>query len=146
MTSPMWLFPPRSGGIDYVNDPSGAHFSDAPIPKFVRELIQNSLDARQDGLSEPVTITFTETGVKRSLIGGAALQRHVRSCLDRASEDDRPDMVEIYGNALAVVNRRSIPCLKVLDTGTMGLNDPRWKALVVQEGAVSKGGGAPGGS
>ena len=39
-----------------------------------------------------------------------------------------------------------IPCLKVQDTGTVGLNSARWKALVVQEGAVSKGGGAPGGS
>ena len=42
--------------------------------------------------------------------------------------------------------QRDIPCLRVQDTGTMGLNDARWKALVLQEGAVSKGGGAPGGS
>ena len=40
----------RNGGIDYVSDPSSAHFSDAPIPKLVRELIQNSLDAKEDGL------------------------------------------------------------------------------------------------
>lgn len=146
MTRPMWRFPSRSGGIDYVNDPSGAHFSDAPIPKLVRELIQNSLDARQDGLSEPVTVTFTETSVKRGMIGGAALQRHLQSCLDRASKDDRPDIVELYSNAITVIKRRRIPCLKVLDTGTMGLNDARWRALVAQEGAVSKAGGAPGGS
>ena len=146
MTKPNWRFPSRNGGIDYVNDPSSAHFSDDPIPKLVRELTQNSLDARQDGLADPVTVTFTETSVKRGLIGGAALERHLQSCLDRASEDDRPDMIEVYDDALAVIKRREIPCLKVQDTGTMGLNDARWKALVVQEGGVSKGRGAPGGS
>ena len=146
MAKPTWRFPPRNGGIDFVNDPSSTHFSDAPIPKLVRELIQNSLDAKQDGLSDPVSVTFTETSVKRSLVGGAALQRHLQSCLGRAKEDDRPDWVEVYTNAQAVIKRRDIPCLKVQDTGTMGLNDARWKALVVQEGAVSKGGGAPSGS
>ena len=42
LTRPTWKFPSRNGGIDYVNDPSSAHFSDAPIAKLVRELIQNS--------------------------------------------------------------------------------------------------------
>ena len=84
--------------------------------------------------------------MKRALIGGAALQRHLQSCLDRTVEDDRQDMVDVYANALSVIKQREIPCLKVQDTGTMGLNDARWKALVNQEGAVSKGRGAPGGS
>ena len=55
-------------------------------------------------------------------------------------------MAAVYTNALSVIKRRDIPCLRVQDTGTMGLNDARWKALVLQEGAVSKSGGAPGGS
>lgn len=146
MPKPRWRFPPRNGGIDYVNDPSGAHFSDAPIPKLVREWVRNALDARHDGLSEPVIVTFTETNVKRSLIGAASLQKHLQACLDRANGDARPDRVEVYTRALSVIGQRNIPCLKVQDTGTMGLNDARWKALVVQEGAVSKGNGAPDGS
>ena len=146
LASLTWRFPPRNGGIDYVNDPSSTHFSDAPIAKLVRELIQNSLDAKHDGFDDPVTVTFSETTVKRGLIGGASLQRHLQSCLDRATDDDTPDMVDVYTNALSVIRRRNIPCLKVQDTGTMGLNDARWKALVIQEGAVSKGSGAPGGS
>ena len=62
----------RNGGIDYVSDPSSAHFSDAPIPKLVRELIQNSLDAKEDGLPGPVAVTFSETRVDRNIVGGAA--------------------------------------------------------------------------
>ena len=52
-----WRFPPRNGGIDCVNDPSGAHFSDASMTKLVRELVRNALNAGQVGLSEPVTVT-----------------------------------------------------------------------------------------
>ena len=136
----------RNGGIDYVSDPSSAHFSNAPIPKLVRELIQNSLDAKEDGLPGPVAVTFSETRVDRDLVGGAALGRHLQSCLDRSHEDNRPGIAEFYANALTVIGQRSIPCLKVQDAGTAGLNDARWKALVEQEGAVSKAGGAPGGS
>ena len=146
LVRPGWRFPPRNGGIDYVNDPSSTHFSDAPIPKLVRELIQNSLDAKHDGFDKPVTVTFAETSVKRGVIGGDALKLHLQSCLDRADEDERSDMADVYTNALSVIGRHDIPCLKVQDTGTMGLNDARWKALVTQEGAVSKGSGAPGGS
>ena len=146
MAKPAWSFPSRNGGIDFVNDPSSAHFSDAPIAKLVRELLQNSLDAKHNGFADPVTVTFTETSVKRGIIGGAALQRHLQSCLDRASDDDRSDTVEFYANAVSSIRRQNIPCLKVQDTGTMGLNYARWKALVTQEGAVSKGSGAPGGS
>ena len=47
---------------------------------------------------------------------------------------------------LLSLSGEEIPCLKVQDTGTMGLNEARWSAVVVQEGAVSKGRGAPGGS
>ena len=146
MAKSTWRFPSRNGGIDFVNDPSSAHFSDAPIAKLVRELIQNSLDAKHLGYADPVTVTFTETSVKRGTIGGAALQRHLQSCLDRASEDDRSDMVNFYAHAVSAIKRPDIPCLKVQDTGTMGLNAARWKALVTQEGAVSKSSGAPGGS
>ena len=93
-----------------------------------------------------MTVTFSETSVKRGLIGGAALQRHLQSCLDRANDDNRSDMVDLYSTALALIKRRRLPCLRVQDTGTMGLDESRWRALVVQEGAVSKGRGAPGGS
>ena len=84
--------------------------------------------------------------MKSGLIGAATLQRHLQSCLDRAKEDNRDDMAEVYANALSVIKKRDIPCLVVRDTGTMGLNDARWKALVLQEGGISKGGGAPSGS
>lgn len=145
LTKPNWRFAARGGGIDYVNDPSSAHFSDAPIAKLVRESIQNALDAKHDGFAGPVTVMFTETSVGADLIGGTTLQRHLQSCFDKIATD-RPDMADIYESALSVMRQADVPCLKIQDTGTVGLNDERWKALVLQEGAVSKSGGAPGGS
>lgn len=60
--------------------------------------------------------------------------------------DEREDLARVYEKALETIKGRSILCLKVQDAGTEGLVEPRWNALVVQEGAVSKGGSAPGGS
>ena len=45
-----WQFAPSNAGIDVVRDQSSSHFSGSPLANAVRELIQNSLDARQDGL------------------------------------------------------------------------------------------------
>ena len=59
-----WHFPKTDGGMDYVQDPSSTHFNEAPIPNLVREVIQNSLDAKYEGVDEPVTVTFTETYIK----------------------------------------------------------------------------------
>ena len=42
---PSWQFPPRNGGVEYVQDPSSQFFGDEPVAKLVREVIQNSLDA-----------------------------------------------------------------------------------------------------
>ena len=81
------------------------------MPKRVRALARNALDARQNGLSDPVTVTFTETGVRRGPMGAASLSRHLQACLDRANEDAGPDMAEVYTRALSVVGQRDIPSM-----------------------------------
>ena len=146
LSKPAWHFPPRLGGIDYVTDRSNAYFSDAPVPKLVRELIQNSLDAKHRGFDRPVTVRFSETLVERDLIGGDDLKNHLRSCQERAEMEIGPNLASAYSRALSVIEQRTLPCLKVQDLGTTGLDEDRWKALVTQEGAVSKNSGAPGGS
>ena len=145
-TRPVWKFPPRSGGIDFVTDPSSAHFSDAPIPKLVREIVQNSLDAKDSGYVDPVVVEFTETSVSRGQIGGDSLEQHIAACFDRSAEDGRAGAMAMYKRALETSRGRTIRCLTVQDSGTVGLDDARWNALVAQEGAVSKLGGSPGGS
>ena len=145
-SSPGWRFPPRNGGIDFVTDPSSAHFSDAPISKLVREIVQNSLDAKDSGYVDPVIVEFAETSVTRSQMGGDSLEQHIAACFDRSAAEGRPGAMATYKRALEISRRRTIRCLKAQDSGTVGLDEARWNALVIQEGAVRKLGGSPGGS
>ena len=134
---PTWQFPPNSGGIDVIQDPSSFHFSDAPIANVVREVMQNSLDAREDGL-DCVTVKFIEESVNPSLVGGHELRHHLMQCLVRARQEERPPIQAIYERALETVSRDSLRCLKIQDTGTTGLRGANWDALVLQEGSVKK--------
>ena len=145
-SNPTWRFPPRNGGIDFVTDPSSAHFSDAPITKLVREILQNSLDAKDTGFRTPVAVEFTETNICRSEIGGDKLAQHIAACFDRSAEEGRARAMATYQRALDICRQKDIRCLKAQDLGTVGLDDTRWNALVIQEGAVSKVGPAPSGS
>ena len=143
-----WHFPPRSGGIDFVQDPSSAHFRDDPIPKLVREVIQNSLDARQSGFDDrPIIVRFTDTAVDRALIGASDLYKHLTACRDRAIDESLPSVQQVYGNALRTLRAKRVRCLRITDSNTTGLSGNKWNALVEREGAVEKAAqGAPGGS
>ena len=147
--TPTWHFPPRNGGIDFVQDPSSAHFSDDPIPKMVRELIQNSLDARQPGRDgHPIVVTFTDTKVPSKLIRADQLPKHVAECLRRSQEQNHTRVSKMYEKALQTLKPKTIRCLRITDTNTTGLQGTKWDALVIQEGAVQKSSnvGSPGGS
>ena len=68
------------------------------------------------------------------------------ACLDRAKADCEVDVQDTYARALKSLSGSQIRCLQIVDSGTYGLKGPSWDALVIREGAVSKYGGAPGGS
>ena len=142
-----WNFPPRNGGMDYIHDPSAAFFNDNPIPKLVREVIQNSLDAREPDIMEPVCVTFTDARIERSLLGATQLYTHLTSCLNRTKNEERVEIQEIYQRAVDTLRNSHIRCLRIVDTNTTGLKGPNWDALVAQEGSVEKADtGAPGGA
>ena len=143
-----WHFPPRNGGVEVINDPSAAFFKDNPIAKLVREVIQNSLDAREPGIREPVSVTFADAQVDRHLVGASQLYKHLVSCLNRAVSEERPESIRsVYQNAVDTLRSSHVRCLRITDTNTTGLQGRRWDALVTQEGSVEKEeAGVPGGS
>ena len=146
-TNPSWQFAPNDGGIDVVRDASSAHFSGSPLANAVREVIQNSLDARQDGL-DTVEVAFTEIEVPQEAMGAAGLKPHLEQCLLRADAEGRSSIQASFQQALEKLSVDPIRCLKIHDTGTTGLRKANWDALVLQEGAVEKQTNetAPGGS
>ena len=142
-----WNFPPVGGGADYgFENASSAHFSHDPIQNLVREVIQNSLDAKQGGLVEPVKVTFAEEEIERELIGADELGAHLASCMKKTEALGISDATMAYRNSLSVLESSSVPCLKIVDSGTTGLRSRNWEALTLQEGFVQKGGVASGGS
>lgn len=143
---PSWHFPARGWGLDVIQDSSSTHFRDDPIPKLVREVLQNSLDANDKNLAGPVSVTIAERYVPSQSIGADELAKHVESCLTRAVEEDRASLRKFYEQASRAVQSEQIRCLQVIDSGTLGLKGRAWNALVFQEGSVEKPGSAPGGS
>ena len=116
------------------------------MSKLVREVVQNSLDAKHDGYSTPVVVEFSESVASPVLIGGKSLERHIATCFDRAAGEGWAGAMAVYKRALETIRQKTIRCLKVSDSGTVGLDDVRWNALVAQEGVVSKLGNSPGGN
>jgi hypothetical protein len=56
-----WQFPPNQEGAEYgFGDAASAHFRADPMAHLVRETIQNAMDAKLDGLAEPVHVAFNE--------------------------------------------------------------------------------------
>lgn len=69
-----WQFPSNEGGAEYgFVDAAAAHFRADPMAHLVREMIQNAMDANEDGLDEPVQVTFSVTQIPTSLIGSDSL-------------------------------------------------------------------------
>ena len=147
-SKPRWNFPSRNGGIDFVHDPSAAFFNDNPIPKLVREVIQNSLDAREPGIAEPVRVTFTDAQIERGLLGATQLYRHLTSCLKRSVQEERSESIRgMYEHAVETLKNSHVRCLRITDSNTTGLVGDRWDALVIEEGGVRKSDtGSPGGN
>ncbi len=127
-------------------DAAAAHFRADPMAHLIREMIQNAMDAKMDGLGEPVRVSFTETQIPTCLIGNDSLRSHVAACLEATKEKGQTEAATVYANALQALDQPAIDCLSVVDSGTTGLVDANWDALVVQEGVVHKNRPASGGS
>ena len=81
-------FSPRGLGIDVIQDSSSTHFRDDPIPKMIREVLQNPLDAKIDGLLDPVEVTIADTRVEPKTIGAEELKLHLIASSAPASTTD----------------------------------------------------------
>jgi len=142
-----WQFPPNQEGAEYgFGDAASAHFRADPIAHLVREMIQNAIDAKLDGLAEPVHVVFWESEIPTSVIGGDSLRLHMESCLLLAKEKKRAEAATAYSKALEILDQPTISCLSIIDSGTTGLMDDNWNALVMQEGIAHKTRPASGGS
>ncbi len=143
-----WHFPPTVGGPEQGFNDSGKEFFTAGILEHVvREIIQNSLDAKDPRHPDkPVVVRMSKIELERSAINASSLARHVAESLKSTREKNNEKGVRVYQRALKMLKSRKIPVLVAVDENTTGLNDTRWARLVHEEGTTSKDGPAAGGS
>lgn len=106
---------------------------------FTREIIQNSLDAR-DSNDEPVEVVFDlKKDLKITDIpGGNYIKTVLERCKDKASNNQT---VRAYTRGLDILEKPFVYCLKVSDYNTKGVQTGRenaWGAFVFDEGRSIK--------
>ena len=133
-----WQFASTGGGIIHGYNNAGAeHFKQDPIGKLVRETIQNSLDAHEDGLGA-VGVNIRQCHIAREDIGAASLKLHLQQALARMVENRQKEGQEDYRQALKIIEQPTIPCLAIIDRNTTGLQGRKWDSLIHEEGTPEK--------
>ena len=131
---PRWHFHEEPSGTVYGNDASLFHFQGQGVAGWVRELIQNSLDAQADQ-DHPVEIDLSEQEVARDEVDLNGLLMTIRRCLVHSEWVGKAgDMLE---QALLTFEKsESIPALRYEEQNTRGarIEDGSWDALTRAEG------------
>ena len=144
MTDIGWKFPRTDGGMESgINDAGIVTFDGAPLPSLAREVIQNSVDERDDP-ANPVHITFELQVVRTSEIGGHELAQHLDDCIVDWGSDQKAR--EALQRARSILDNETISLLGVLDSNTTGLAGEKWRGLVKMTGASFKRSEGAGGS
>ena len=143
-----WNFPPTLGGVAQGFNDSGKEFFAADVLEHVvREIIQNSLDAKNTSYPDrPVVIKMEKIELDRDIINANELTAHVEKSLKSTIEQKNEKGIKFYKDALKTLKKSKIPVLKIIDENTTGLNGSKWDALVYKEGTPSKDSVAAGGS
>jgi hypothetical protein len=147
-----WNFPSNGNGrFDGFNDAAIDHFTDDRLGSFIREAIQNSLDACLDE-TNPVKVSFRLDPLsKTSAPEIMDLAPWLNLAMTSAREGDAPDStanykeVAYFSKVISDLRRaKNIPVLSVHDSNTRGLSGPlggprgSWFALTKGTGVNEK--------
>lgn len=168
MTNPGWKFAPYNGRNEGLNDPGENTFSSELVTGFVREIIQNSLDAAEGDSTVRLVFALDDLeGPSLSLLqsardyieAGVKLTDHIAT--DQRSKNQEPSHVAraehaFFRLAKETINKPTVSVLGIHDYGTTGLTgaishaedlaqNSSWLALTRGSGvSVNKQGGAGG--
>lgn len=153
MSENKWRFP-ASGHGERKGISSGdtEAFKKSPFQAFAREILQNSIDAR-DSNEEPTKVVFNVFEINTADIPGYIdLKNAIRRCKEFWAH--KVDYVEEYDEMLRILECERITCLRVSDFNTTGLigvetqeqNKNNFLALTKGTGVSEKSGSVAGGS
>ena len=146
MTKLSWFFPPTGGGEEIgFNNSELAHFEkDDPIKSLTREVLQNSLDAKQDN-SKPVVVDFEIVELASKAFPNLdGFKKILKSCQSMPKNDDGAR--KFYENALKSLDSQHLKILKISDFNTTGLPPSKWVNLVKSSGISADKSPTAGGS
>ena len=120
MSETKWRFPASSHGVRRgITYGDVEAFKNKPYQAFAREILQNSIDAR-DSDESPVEIEFSSFELDRdSLPGFADLEAQIRRCKELWAHKE--DYRKTFDNFFHVLGKEKIQCLRVSDYNTTGL-------------------------
>ena len=148
-----WHFPNNGGGLAAgFNDSSMDTFKGHRLSALVREIIQNSLDAREDK-DNPVIVNFQITSVNsEDLPEVNDLLTHLEKAKLTAEIQDDELARDFYLNANVIASQKEVQFLAIHDSNTTGLTGPlegpkgAWFALTKGSGLTQKRSGSSLGS
>lgn len=141
-----WRFPENGGGLAAgFNDSSIDHFKGHRLSSLVREVIQNSLDAKSES-SKPVIVDFRIDKIDKSELPEVlTLKEHIERAKETAVIQNATEAVEFYEKALETLSNNSpLQFLSIHDSNTTGLTGPSngpngaWFALTKGAGLTQK--------
>lgn len=141
-----WRFiPNQNSTIVGINDAGIETFTANMNRSLVREIIQNSLDARIPNSKDPVTVEFQLFQLDRKQIPDVEnLHSVIKKCRD--SNKDEPDAYKFFENAHKILSESKVSVLRISDHNTIGLEGSdtcekgtSWSRLVKENGSSNKG-------
>lgn len=142
-----WNFPSNNyGQIFGIADSGVETFKGTPIKSLAREICQNSLDAALEN-GEPTRIEFKTFEIDPHKIPDYSnLEDALKRALDFWSQQQSTKAKTFFKQALDVIHKSTITCLRISDFNTSGLigsreeyNSP-WCNLTKSSGASDKSG------
>jgi hypothetical protein len=147
MIMSQWLFPDNGGGLGAgFNDSSIDHFKGHRLSSLVREVIQNSIDARLNH-DQPVVVDFQLNSLDtKNLQEITSLADHLKLAKETARIQSAAQAVDFYEEAERTIAEDSVLFLSIHDSNTTGLTGPiegpygAWYALTKGAGLTQKTG------
>lgn len=142
-----WNFPSNNyGQIFGIADSGVETFKGTPIKSLAREICQNSLDAALEN-GKPTHIEFKTFDIDpRKIPDYSSLEDALKRALDFWSQQQSTKAKNFFKQALDVIHKPTITCLRISDFNTSGLvgsreeyNSP-WCNLTKSSGASDKSG------
>lgn len=153
MSNEKWRFPASGHGERKgISSGDSEAFRKSPVKSFAREILQNSIDAR-DSDEEPTKVEFKLFEINTIDIPGYEdLKAQIQRCKDFWAHKE--DYVKEYESILEILKQDKIVCLRVSDFNTTGLvgvesdiqKQNKFLALTKGTGVSEKSGVLAGGS